>query len=102
MIFHLASYSQFICFKGNRGILLVPCLFTSLILFGGLVVCISLYYSEAYAQSNTWYVGRGLQPDTYYTYKIQEHDTNQGRSFLMTIYFREFDNDRNYWIAPFL
>jgi hypothetical protein len=31
------------------------------------------------AQSNTWYVGKGLQPDSYYTYRIQEHDTNQGR-----------------------
>jgi hypothetical protein len=68
---------------------------------GGTAVNFSLFNNEIYAQSNTWYVGKGLQPDTYYTYKIQEHDTNQGRPFLLTIYFKEFDNDKNYWIAPF-
>ena len=54
-----------------------------------------------FAQSdNSWYVGKGAKPDTYYTYQIQDFDTNQGRPFLMTIYFKEFDTVNKYWIAP--
>lgn len=53
-----------------------------------------------FAQSESWYVGKGVEQDTYYTYQIQEHDTNQGRPFFMTIYFEEFDSSRNIWIAP--
>jgi hypothetical protein len=36
-------------------------------LLGGTVMYFSIFNDEAYAQSNTWYVGKGLQPDTYYT-----------------------------------
>ncbi len=53
-----------------------------------------------YAQTDAWYVGKGVEPNTYYTYKIRELDTNQGRPFLMTIYFQQFDSDSNVWIAP--
>ncbi|MGH9987086.1 MAG: hypothetical protein ACRD8W_24330, partial [Nitrososphaeraceae archaeon] len=53
-----------------------------------------------YAQTDAWYVGKGVEPNTYYTYKIRELDTNQGRPFLMTIYFQQFDSDNNVWIAP--
>jgi hypothetical protein len=102
MISHLASYSQSVSLNRNHRDLLVFCLFTSsMMIFGGTVMYFFIFNNEAYAQSNTWYVGKGLQPDTYYTYKIQEHDTNQGRPFLMTIYIKEFDNDEKYWIAPF-
>jgi hypothetical protein len=55
---------------------------------------------NAYAQGNTWYVGKGVQPNTYYTYKIQEHDTANGQPFLMTIYFKQFNSAGGYWIAP--
>jgi hypothetical protein len=95
-----ASLNQFKFFGEYHGKLLL-CLSFALILLGGVVGYSSSFNNEIYAQSNTWYVGKGLQPDTYYTYKIQEHDTNQGRPFLMTIYFKEFDNEKNYWIAPF-
>jgi hypothetical protein len=54
---------------------------------------------NAYAQ-NTWYLGKGVQPNTYYTYKIQEHDTKQGQPYIMTVYFKGFNNTGNYWIAP--
>ena len=54
---------------------------------------------NAYA-ANNWYLGIGVQPDTYYTYKIQDHDTNQGQPFLMTIYFKQFNSTGSYWIAP--
>jgi hypothetical protein len=54
---------------------------------------------NAYA-ADVWYVGKGVQPNTYFTYKIQNHDTNQGQPFTMTIYFKQFDSKSNYWIAP--
>jgi hypothetical protein len=50
--------------------------------------------------ANNWYLGIGVQPDTYYTYKIQDHDTNQGQPFVMTIYFKQFNTTGGYWIAP--
>lgn len=56
--------------------------------------------SSAFAQGDSWYVGKGAKPDTYYTYEVQNLDTNQGRPFLMTIYLKEFDNANNYWVAP--
>jgi hypothetical protein len=45
-------------------------------------------------------LGKGAQPNTYYTYTIQEHDTKQGQPFTMTIYFKSYNNTGNYWIAP--
>ncbi len=54
----------------------------------------------ANAQSDMWYVGKGAEENTYYTYQIQEHDVNQGRPFLMTIYFKEFNDEGQYWVAP--
>jgi hypothetical protein len=54
---------------------------------------------NVYAQNN-WYVGKGAKPNMYVTYRIQNHDTNQGQPFLMTIYFKQFDNKSMYWIAP--
>ncbi len=54
---------------------------------------------NAYAQNN-WYLGKGVQANTYYTYKIQDHDTKQGQPFVMNIYFKQFNSTGNYWIAP--
>ena len=54
---------------------------------------------SAYA-ANDYYLGNGVQADTYYTYKIQDHDTVQGQPFLMTIYFKQFNSTGKYWIAP--
>jgi hypothetical protein len=51
-------------------------------------------------QDNMWYLGKGAKENTYYTYKIQDHDTNQGQPFTMTIYFKEFNDTGKYWIAP--
>src|SRR5918992_2678966 len=56
---------------------------------------------NAYSQnSNNWFVGKGAQENTYYTYEIRHHDVNQGRPFLMTIYLKEFNEEGQYWIAP--
>jgi hypothetical protein len=56
--------------------------------------------NSAFAQGDSWYVGKGAKPDTYYTYQIQNFDTNQGRPFLMTIYLKDYDEANKYWIAP--
>lgn len=86
---------------------------TSIILRANLEVCLlvtilgssivlmnSLDPSRAFAQGDSWYVGKGAKPDTYYTYQIQNLDTNQGRPFLMTIYLKDFDDANKYWNAP--
>jgi hypothetical protein len=54
----------------------------------------------AFAQGNNWYVGKGAKPNTYYTYEIQNFDTNEGRPFLMTIYLKNYDSANQYWVAP--
>lgn len=54
---------------------------------------------NAYAD-NTWYVGKGVQPNTYFTYKIQNGDTDNGQPFIMNIYFKQFNSTGGYWIAP--
>jgi len=54
----------------------------------------------AFAQSENWYVGKGVKPDTYYTYEIKNADTNQGQPFTMTIYSKEYNETGKYWIAP--
>ena len=55
----------------------------------------------AFAQvDGRWYVGDGAKNDMYVTYRIQEQDTNAGRPFDMTIYFKEFNQSGNYWVAP--
>lgn len=54
---------------------------------------------KAYADNN-WYLGKGAKAGTYYTYKVQDHDTKEGQPFTMTIYFKQFDNNKGYWIAP--
>jgi hypothetical protein len=55
----------------------------------------------AYAQgNNTWYVGEGALQDTYVTYEIAEYQTNNRIPYTMTIYFQEFDEEDNVWIAP--
>ena len=48
---------------------------------------------NAYAQNgNNWYVGKGAQPNSYYTYKIQNADTDQGQPFTMNICFKQFNS----------
>lgn len=79
---------------------------TSLLVVIVLVSMLVLPYSisggiAANAQQNDmWYVGKGAKENTYYTYKIQDHDTNQGQPFTMTIYFKDFNETGKYWIAP--
>jgi uncharacterized protein (UPF0333 family) len=55
--------------------------------------------SSAY-NNNIWYVGKGAKANSYYTYKIQDHDTNEGQPFTMTLYFKDFNKKDGYWIVP--
>jgi hypothetical protein len=71
---------------------------TALILAGLAKIPVSLF-GNVYADDN-WYVGKGVKPNMYVTYKIQNHDTNQGQPFTMTIYFKEHNDTGHYWIAP--
>jgi hypothetical protein len=79
---------------------------TSLLVVIVLISILILPYSisggiAANAQQNDmWYVGKGAKENTYYTYKIQDHDTNQGQPFTMTVYFQDFNETGKYWIAP--
>jgi hypothetical protein len=57
------------------------------------------FSSYAYAADNNWYVGEGAKPDTYVTYRIQDLYTNNGRPFVMTIYFQKQDESGD-WTAP--
>lgn len=55
----------------------------------------------ANAQGNdTWYMGEGTVQDTYLTYRIQEYQTNNSDPYTMTIYFQEYNDEDNVWIAP--
>lgn len=79
---------------------------TSLLVVIVLVSMLVLPYSTsggiaANAQQNDmWYLGKGAKENTYYTYKIQDHDTNQGQPFTMTVFFEDFNETGKYWIAP--
>jgi hypothetical protein len=60
----------------------------------------SIGIKNAYAaDDNNWFLGKGAKPNMYVTYKIYEHDTNEGQPFEMTIWFKQQDKTRN-WIAP--
>jgi hypothetical protein len=74
------------------GVILISLLSLSIHISGGL-------RADA-QQNNNWYVGKGVKENTYYTYKIQDHDTNQGQPFTMTIYFKDYNETGKYWIAP--
>jgi hypothetical protein len=58
-------------------------------------------WNSAVAQGNDlWYVGDGAKKDMYVTYKVQDQDTNGGRPFDMTIYFKDYNDTGKYWNAP--
>jgi len=71
------------------------------VLFSTILLFSQSSMNNAVAQGNNlWYVGDGAKKGTYLTYKIQDQDTNAGRPFDMTIYFKEYNNTGKYWIAP--
>lgn len=93
----MGSMNEFNVMSRRFGLALAAILITTAITSvantsGGIV-------KNAYGQSENWYVGKGIQPNTYYTYKIQT-DVDNGQPFLMTIYFKQFNSAGQYWIAP--
>ena len=85
--------------KSTKGTILNSILLSSILISAVLTGIYTALTKNAYA-ANNWYLGIGAQPDTYYTYKIQDHHTNQGQPFLMTIYMKQFNSTGGYWIAP--
>jgi hypothetical protein len=76
-------------------------IWVNFILFA-LILSIGIIYvatPSAQAQGNDWYVGKGVEKDMYVKYSISYFDTNNGRPFGITIYFKEQDEKGN-WIAP--
>ena len=68
---------------------------------GTMALQVNQFMGSANAQSdNNWYVGKGVKPNTYYTYQIQNEDVNQGQPFVMTIYFKDYNATGKYWNAP--
>ena len=71
------------------------------VLFSTILLFSQSSLNNAVAQGNNlWYVGDGAKKGTYLTYKIQDQDTNAGRPFDMTIYFKDYNNTGKYWVAP--
>ena len=71
------------------------------VLFSTILLFSQSSLNNALAQGNNlWYVGDGAKKGMYLTYKIQDQDTNAGRPFLMTIYFKDYNSTGKYWIAP--
>lgn len=71
-------------------------------IFIGLILTLGTFFittSNALAQENNWYVGKGVEKDMYVKYKVGYFDTNNGREFDITIYFKNQDEKGN-WIAP--
>ena len=61
----------------------------TLTLFSTVLIISPTIMNNAFAQEDgRWYVGDGAKIDMYVTYKVQEQDTNAGRPFYMTIYFK--------------
>lgn len=74
--------------------------FLFVFIIGTMALQINTFFGNVYAQSNVWYVGKGVQPNTYYTYQIQNADVNQGQSYTMTLYFKNYNATGKYWIVP--
>jgi len=71
----------------------------SVVVSSAILATTDLLFSTAFAVDNNWYVGEGVTKDMYVKYKMSHFDTNNGREFTMTIYFKEQD-DKGNWIAP--
>jgi hypothetical protein len=84
----MAMSSRFFAFAAIASVLLL-----------GVVAAIAAGTRTAYAQADDkWYLGEGVKENMYVKYKIQEIGTDRV-PFIMTIYFKEQDNNKN-WVAP--
>jgi hypothetical protein len=74
-------------------------LIISVLVSSAILTTTGLKFSHAFAVDNNWYVGEGVTKDMFVKYRISHFDTNNGREFTMTIYFKDQD-DKGNWIAP--
>ena len=74
--------------------------FLLIFILGTMTLQINQFVGIVHGQSNAWYVGKGVKPDTYYTYEVTSADINQGQPFTMTIYFKDYNATGKYWVAP--
>jgi hypothetical protein len=86
--------------RGNCFNIITPVLLICTLTGGAVINSQIGSMSNAYAQEDTWYVGKGVKPNMFVTYKIENHDTNQGQPFTMTIYFKNHNDTGKYWEAP--
>jgi len=78
-----------------------PIVILTVLLFSTVLIVSQSNLNNALAQEDgRWYVGDGAKKDMFVTYKVQEQDTNAGRPFDMTIYFKEYNETGKYWVAP--
>ncbi len=70
--------------------------FIMFVLFSTILLLAQSNLNNGLAQkADLWYVGDGAKKDMYVTYRVQEQDTNAGRPFNMTIYFKDFNSTGN-------
>jgi hypothetical protein len=72
----------------------------TIVLFSTILLLSQSNLKNAQAADDLWYVGDGAKKDMYVTYRVQEQDTNSGRPFIMTIYFKDYNSTGHYWVAP--
>ena len=83
--------------KSEKKIIVFFLIFT----LGTMALQLNHFMGTVNAQSdNNWYVGKGVKPNTYYTYTIQNEDVNQGQPFTMTLYFKDYNATGQYWNVP--
>ncbi len=74
--------------------------FFMITILGVTILQLNHFIEPVSAQSDSWYLGKGVKPDTYYTYEIKSADTNQGQPFLISLYFKEYNATGKYWVVP--
>ncbi len=67
-----------------------------LLVFGVFSVALT---KSAFAADDNWYPGEGVKQNMFVKYRIQDHETNDGRPFEMMLYFQEQDQKGD-WIVP--
>lgn len=59
----------------------------------------TLAFADNEENNDLWYLGKGAKQNMYVKYNIQDNYVNNGNPYEMTIYFKEYDSNRQYWNA---
>ena len=76
-----------------------------------IVLCLTIYHHElvtikpqrtldfaVYGEENytdLWFIGKGAKQNMYVKYSIQDNETNNGNPYEMTIYFKEYNPNKD-------